>query len=67
MLFEVATSHENMEDAKLTNLNLIKDLEEHQFSLCFSKLYRTDVKRSNERNRMGLLGSIVGDDKRQIL
>ncbi|MBX9886749.1 MAG: FAD-binding protein [Flavobacteriaceae bacterium] len=64
MLFEVA-SHESMEDAENQANALIKDLEEHQFGYASPKLYGADIEKVNELRKagLGLLGSIVGDDK----
>ncbi|MBC5842588.1 FAD-binding protein [Flavobacterium sp. F-380] len=64
MLFEVA-SHESMEDAENQANALIKDLEEHQFGYASPKLYGVDIEKVNELRKagLGLLGSIVGDDK----
>jgi FAD/FMN-containing dehydrogenase/Fe-S oxidoreductase len=64
MLFEVA-SHESMEDAENQANALIKDLEDHNFGYASPKLYGADIEKVNELRKagLGLLGSIVGDDK----
>ena len=64
MLFEVA-SHKSMEEAEEQANALIKDLEEHNFGYASPKLYGADIEKVNELRKagLGLLGSIVGDDK----
>lgn len=64
MLFEVA-SHISMEDAEEQANALIKDLEENNFGYASPKLYGADIDKVNELRKagLGLLGSIVGDDK----
>jgi hypothetical protein len=64
MLFEVA-SHVSMEDAENQANALIKDLEAHHFGYASPKLYGADIDKVNELRKagLGLLGSIVGDDK----
>jgi FAD/FMN-containing dehydrogenase/Fe-S oxidoreductase len=64
MLFEVA-SHLSMEDAENQANALIKDLEDHHFGYASPKLYGADIDKVNELRKagLGLLGSIVGDNK----
>lgn len=58
-------SHISMEDAELQADALIKDLEAHNFGYALPKIYGTDIDKVNEVRKagLGLLGSIVGDDK----
>lgn len=64
MMFEVA-SHTSMEDAEMQADALIKDLEENHFGYASPKLYGADIDKVNELRKagLGLLGSIVGDEK----
>jgi len=64
MLFEVA-SYISMEEAEKQAEALIKDLEDNNFGYASVKLYGADVEKVNELRKagLGLLGSIVGDDK----
>lgn len=64
MMFEVA-SHISMEEAEKQAEALIKDLEDNNFGYASVKLYGADVEKVNELRKagLGLLGSIVGDDK----
>jgi FAD/FMN-containing dehydrogenase/Fe-S oxidoreductase len=64
MLFEVA-SYVSMEDAENQANALIKDLEKYHFGYASPKLYGADIDKVNELRKagLGLLGSIVGDDK----
>jgi len=64
MMFEVA-SHISMEEAEEQAEALIKDLEDNNFGYASVKLYGADVEKVNELRKagLGLLGSIVGDDK----
>jgi len=63
MLFEVA-SH-TLEDAENQANALIADLEKHNFGYAKVKIYGPDIDKANELRKagLGLLGSIVGDDK----
>ncbi|MET3028505.1 FAD-linked oxidase C-terminal domain-containing protein [Flavobacterium sp. UW10123] len=63
MLFEVA-SH-TLEDAENQANALIDDLEKHNFGYASVKLFGADIDKANELRKagLGLLGSIVGDDK----
>ena len=63
MLFEVA-SH-SLEDAEKQANDLIADLEKHNFGYARVKIYGPDIDKANELRKagLGLLGSIVGDDK----
>jgi FAD/FMN-containing dehydrogenase/Fe-S oxidoreductase len=58
-------SHTSMEDAELQADALIKDLQEHSFGYALPKIYGADIDKINDLRRagLGLLGSIVGDDK----
>ncbi|KFF09705.1 FAD-binding and (Fe-S)-binding domain-containing protein [Flavobacterium hydatis] len=58
-------SHISMEDAELQADALIKDLEENNFGYALPKIYGSDIDKINELRKagLGLLGSIVGDDK----
>jgi hypothetical protein len=64
MMFEVA-SHISMEDAENQAEALIKDLKDNNFGYAWPKLYGFDIEKVNELRKagLGLLGSIVGDDK----
>lgn len=64
MLFEVA-SHISLEDAEIQANALIKDLEDNHFGYASPKLYGTDIDKVIELRKagLGLLGSIVGDEK----
>ncbi|WP_026728805.1 FAD-binding and (Fe-S)-binding domain-containing protein [Flavobacterium denitrificans] len=63
MLFEVA-SH-TLEDAENQANALIADLEKHNFGYALVKIYGSDIDKANELRKagLGLLGSIVGDNK----
>ncbi|RXM44219.1 FAD-binding and (Fe-S)-binding domain-containing protein [Flavobacterium sp. YO64] len=63
MLFEVA-SH-TLEDAENQANALISDLEKHNFGYALVKIYGADIDKANELRKagLGLLGSIVGDNK----
>ncbi|KIC00480.1 FAD-binding protein [Flavobacterium sp. KMS] len=58
-------SHDSMEDAERQADALIKDLEENNFGYALPKIYGTDIDKINDLRKagLGLLGSIVGDDK----
>ncbi|RED19077.1 hypothetical protein BD847_4098 [Flavobacterium cutihirudinis] len=58
-------SHISMEDAELQADALIRDLENNGFGYALPKIYGTDIDKVNEVRKagLGLLGSIVGDDK----
>ncbi|GGA87169.1 oxidoreductase [Flavobacterium palustre] len=64
MMFEVG-SYISMEEAEKQAEALIKDLEDNNFGYASVKLYGADVEKVNELRKagLGLLGSIVGDDK----
>ncbi|MCC9018965.1 FAD-binding and (Fe-S)-binding domain-containing protein [Flavobacterium lipolyticum] len=63
MLFEVA-SH-TLEDAEKQADALIADLEKNNFGYAQVKIYGNDIDKANELRKagLGLLGSIVGDNK----
>ncbi|MBZ4034322.1 FAD-binding protein [Flavobacterium sp. 17A] len=63
MLFEVA-SH-TLEDAEKQADALIADLDQNNFAYAKVKIYGNDIDKANELRKagLGLLGSIVGDDK----
>ena len=63
MMFEVA-SH-NLEDAENQANALMADLEKNNFGYALVKIYGADIDKVNELRKagLGLLGSIVGDDK----
>jgi len=63
MLFEVA-SH-TLEDAERQADALIADLEKNNFGYARVKIYGNDIDKANELRKagLGLLGSIVGDNK----
>ncbi|EIA08743.1 FAD-binding and (Fe-S)-binding domain-containing protein [Flavobacterium frigoris] len=58
-------SYLSMEDAEEQASALIADLELHNFGYALPKIYGTDIDKINELRKagLGLLGSIVGDDK----
>lgn len=64
MVFEMA-SHESMADAERQADALIADLERNNFGYASPKLYGSDIDKVNELRKagLGLLGSIVGDNK----
>ncbi|MNX55476.1 Anaerobic glycerol-3-phosphate dehydrogenase subunit C [compost metagenome] len=64
IMLEVA-SHHSMEDAERQADALIADLEKHNFGYALPKIYGSDIDKINELRKagLGLLGSIVGDDK----
>jgi FAD/FMN-containing dehydrogenase/Fe-S oxidoreductase len=63
MMFEVA-SHD-MQDAENQANALIDDLEKNNFGYALVKIYGPDIDKVNELRKagLGLLGSIVGDNK----
>ena len=63
IMLEVA-SH-SMEDAESQANALIADLELHNFGYALPKIYGSDIDKINELRKagLGLLGSIIGDDK----
>ncbi len=64
IMLEVA-SYISMEDAEAQADALIADLEKNNFGYALPKIYGTDIDKINELRKagLGLLGSIVGDDK----
>lgn len=64
IMLEVA-SHYSMEDAEEQANELIADLEKNNFGYALPKIYGADIDKINELRKagLGLLGSIVGDDK----
>jgi FAD/FMN-containing dehydrogenase/Fe-S oxidoreductase len=64
IMLEVA-SYESMEDAEAQANALIADLENNDYGYALPKIYGTDIDKINELRKagLGLLGSIVGDDK----
>ncbi|WP_413997951.1 FAD-binding and (Fe-S)-binding domain-containing protein [Flavobacterium sp. W1B] len=64
IMLEVA-SHYSMEDAEIQANDLIADLEKNNFGYALPKIYGADIDKINELRKagLGLLGSIVGDDK----
>lgn len=64
IMLEVA-SHISMEDAEAQADALIADLEKNNFGYALPKIYGSDIDKINELRKagLGLLGSIVGDDK----
>ena len=64
MMFEVG-SYISMEEAEKQADVLIKELEANNFGYASVKLYGADIEKVNELRKagLGLLGSIVGDDK----
>ncbi|WP_264551887.1 FAD-binding and (Fe-S)-binding domain-containing protein [Flavobacterium sp. N2038] len=63
MLFEVAAH--TLEDAEKQANDLIADLEKYNFGYAKVKIYGADIDKANELRKagLGLLGSIVGDNK----
>ncbi len=63
IMLEVAS--DTMEDAERQANALISDLEKNNFGYALPKIYGTDIDKINELRKagLGLLGSIVGDDK----
>ncbi|MFV5686531.1 FAD-binding and (Fe-S)-binding domain-containing protein [Flavobacterium sp. GB2R13] len=64
IMLEVA-SHDSMEDAESQANALIADLESNNFGYALPKIYGSDIDKINELRKagLGLLGSIVGDNK----
>jgi FAD/FMN-containing dehydrogenase/Fe-S oxidoreductase len=64
IMLEVA-SPISMEDAEFQANALIADLENNNFGYALPKIYGSDIDKINELRKagLGLLGSIVGDDK----
>ncbi|SHG31784.1 hypothetical protein SAMN05444396_10866 [Flavobacterium segetis] len=64
IMLEVA-SYISMEDAERQADELIEDLQRNNFGYALPKIFGTDIDRINELRKagLGLLGSIVGDDK----
>lgn len=64
LMLEVA-SEISMEDAEKQADALILDLEQQNFGYALPKIYGDDINKINELRKagLGLLGSIVGDDK----
>jgi len=64
IMLEVA-SHSSMEDAEKQANALIDDLNKNNFGYALPKIYGTDIDKINELRKagLGLLGSIVGDNK----
>ena len=64
IMLEVA-SHNSMEDAENQANELIADLEANNFGYALPKIYGADIDKINELRKagLGLLGSIVGDNK----
>ena len=64
IMLEVA-SHYSMDDAELQADALIADLQRNNFGYALPKIYGSDIDKINELRKagLGLLGSIVGDDK----
>jgi hypothetical protein len=64
IMLEVA-SYISMEDAEKQADALIADLEKNNFGYALPKIFGTDIDKINELRKagLGLLGSIVGDDK----
>ena len=64
IMLEVA-SYISMEDAERQADALIADLERNNFGYALPKIFGTDIDKINELRKagLGLLGSIVGDDK----
>tara|TARA_R110000868_G_scaffold96582_1_gene265752 strand:+ start:3214 stop:6129 length:2916 start_codon:yes stop_codon:yes gene_type:complete len=58
-------SYESLEDAEVQANALIADLQLHNFGYALPKIYGTDIDKINELRKagLGLLGSIVGDNK----
>lgn len=63
MMFEVAS--DSMEDAENQAIALVEDLQKNNFGYALIKLYGEDINKIIELRKagLGLLGSIVGDDK----
>ncbi|MFI0490485.1 FAD-binding and (Fe-S)-binding domain-containing protein [Flavobacterium sp.] len=63
MMFEVASN--SMEDAENQANALVEDLQNHNFGYALIKLYGADIDKIIELRKagLGLLGSIVGDNK----
>lgn len=63
IMLEVAS--DSLEDAERQANALIADLEQNNFGYALPKLYGQDIYKINELRKagLGLLGSIVGDDK----
>ncbi|MFT4983813.1 MAG: FAD/FMN-containing dehydrogenase/Fe-S oxidoreductase [Flavobacterium sp.] len=63
MMFELAS--DAMEDTERQADALIKDLQENNFGYALPKIYGADIDKVNELRKagLGLLGSIVGDNK----
>ena len=63
MMFEVASN--SMEDAENQANALVEDLQKNNFGYALIKLYGDDIDKIIELRKagLGLLGSIVGDDK----
>jgi FAD/FMN-containing dehydrogenase/Fe-S oxidoreductase len=63
MMFEVAS--DSIEDAENQANNLIEDLQKNNFGYALIKLYGDDIDKIIELRKagLGLLGSIVGDNK----
>lgn len=63
ILLEVAS--DSLEDAENQANALIADLEKNNFGYALPKIYGADIDKANELRKagLGLLGSIVGDDK----
>jgi len=63
ILFEVAS--DRMEDAEKQANALIEDLQKNNFGYAAPKIYGADIDKANELRKagLGLLGSIVGDNK----
>lgn len=64
IMLEVASAI-SMEDAEFQANALIADLENNNFGYALPKIYGSDIDKINELRKagLGLLGSIVGDDK----
>jgi FAD/FMN-containing dehydrogenase/Fe-S oxidoreductase len=64
IMLEVA-SYISLEDAEKQADALIADLEKNNFGYALPKIFGTDIDKINELRKagLGLLGSIVGDDK----
>jgi FAD/FMN-containing dehydrogenase/Fe-S oxidoreductase len=64
IMLEVA-SHHSMEDAERQADALVADLEKNNFGYALPKIYGSDIDKINDLRKagLGLLGSIVGDDK----
>jgi FAD/FMN-containing dehydrogenase/Fe-S oxidoreductase len=64
IMMEVA-SYVSMEDAEKQANALISDLKNNNFGYALPKIYGSDIDKINELRKagLGLLGSIVGDDK----